>query len=132
MKLFHTEDGKEKVWVQMEDIMHVMHQTEVSIPASIVTKIFSGVVIVTDEHRFDFVKFEEEAEVKFFKDIDYILDYNQYKDLSDEQMRAEGKLIAERMYEIAEKWNQMPVEERHKQEGLYQEFQNLEYKMTLF
>lgn len=69
MKIFHTENGKESVYVQMEDIMH-LHQSDMPIPASIFTKIFHGIVIVDNSNRFDFVKFDEEHE-----NIDYMLKF---------------------------------------------------------
>ena len=40
MKLFHTENGKETVYVQMQDLMY-LHQSDMPIPASIFTKVFS-------------------------------------------------------------------------------------------
>lgn len=79
MKVFHTENGKEAVYVQMQDIMYLSNETDMPIPASIFTKIFTGVTIVTDTNRFEFVKFDDEHEVKFFKDIEFIIDFDQYK-----------------------------------------------------
>ena len=67
MKLFHTENGKEKVYVQMQDIMY-LNQSDMPIPASIYTKVVTGVTIVDNSNRFDFVSFDEEHEVKFFRD----------------------------------------------------------------
>ena len=57
MKLFHTENGKETVYVQMQDIMQ-LNQSDIAIPASIYTKVFTGVTIVDDSNRFEFVKFD--------------------------------------------------------------------------
>ena len=93
MKLFHTENGKELVYVQMQDIMH-LNNTDMPIPASIYTKVFTGIVIVNDSNRFDFVRFDEEHEVKFFRELDFVIDYDQYKDLTDEQLDEEGNKIA--------------------------------------
>lgn len=128
MKIFHTENGKEVVYVQMNDIMHLNH-TDMLIPASIYTKVFTGITIVDDSNRFDFVKFDEEHEVKFFKDLDFVIDYNQYKDLTDEQLDEECKKIVTEMNQIAEQWNGMKEEERRKNFNMLEKHENLEYML---
>lgn len=128
MKIFHTENGKESVYVQMEDIMH-LHQSDMPIPASIFTKIFHGIVIVDNSNRFDFVKFDEEHEIKFFRELDFILDYDYYKNLTDEQLDEEGQKLVDKSDEIAEKWNSMSPEEREKNINLFQEHENIDYML---
>lgn len=128
MKLFHTENGKESVYVQMQDIMH-LYNTDMPIPASIYTKVFKGIVIVDDSNRFDFVRFDKEHEVKFFKKLDFVIDYDQYKDLTDEQLEEEGQKLATKANEIAEKWNSMTPEERQQNSNLPQEHENLGYML---
>ena len=43
MKLFHTENGKETVYVQMQDIMYLLNETDMPIPATILKNFFIGV-----------------------------------------------------------------------------------------
>lgn len=129
MKLFHTENGRETVYVQMQDIMQ-LNQSDISIPASIYTKVFTGITIVDDSNRFDFIEFNEEHEIKFFKELEFILDYDQYKGLTDEQLEEEGQKIADRANKIAEKWNSMFPEEREKNSNLVQEYENMEYMLN--
>ena len=129
MKLFHTENGKEVVYVQMQDIMH-LNQSDLPIPASIYTKVFTGVTIVNDSNRFDFVRFDEEHELKFFRDLEFVIDYDDYKDLTDEQLEEEGQKLAVKANEIAEKWNNMSEEERKQNSNLLQEHENLGYMLN--
>lgn len=129
MKLFHTENGKEVVYVQMQDIMH-LNQSDLPIPASIYTKVFTGVTIVNDSNRFDFVKFDEEYEVRFFRDLEFVIDYDKYKDLTDEQLEEEGQKLAVKANEIAERWNNMSEEERKKNSNLLQEHENIGYMLN--
>lgn len=113
MKIFHTENGKEAVYVQMQDIME-LNRSDTPILASIYMKVFKGIVIVDDTNRFDFVRFDDEEEVKFFKEVDFIIDYNEYKDMTDDQLENEwGKLVT-KSNEIAKKWNEMSEDEREK------------------
>ena len=129
MKLFHMERGKEVAYVQMQDIMYLTHETDMPIPASIFTKVFRGVTIVNDSNRFDFIKFSTEEDVNFFRGLDFIIDYNQYKDLSDEQLEEKGEHLAKRANEIAEKWSSMTTEERKENSPLLDEHRNTQYML---
>lgn len=131
MKLFHTtKNGKEVVYVQMQDIMYLSNETDMPIPATIFTKVFTGVVIVNDSNRFDFVRFDKEHEVKFFKEIDFIIDFDKYKEFTDEQLEEEAQKLASRSREIAEKWNSMTAEERKNNISLYSENENIGYMIN--
>lgn len=100
------------------------------IPASIYTKVFSAsVTIVNDSNRFNFVKFTEKHEVIFFKELDFIIDYDQYKDLTDEQLDKEGRELTNKANKIAEKWNSMSVDEREQNSNLIEEHKNIEYML---
>ena len=68
-----------------------LNQSDMPIPASIYTKVFTGITIVDDSNRFDFVSFDKEHEVKFFRELEFVIDYDQYKDLTDEQMEEFSK-----------------------------------------
>lgn len=129
MKLFHTENGKESVYVQMQDMMQ-LNQMDILIPASIYLKVFKGITIVDDSNRFDFVRFDEEYEVKFFKELEFVIDYDKYKDFTDEQLEEEYQKLAIKADEIAKKWNSMQVNERKKNSNLLQEHENLGYMLN--
>lgn len=129
MKLFHTENGKETVYVQMQDLMY-LHQSNMPIPASIFTKVFTGITIVNDSNRFDFVSFNKEHEVKFFRKLEFVIDYDQYKDLTDEQLEEEAQKSATKANEIAKKWNSMSLDEREQNGNLFQEHENIGYMLN--
>ena len=128
MKLFHTENGKEAVYVQMQDIMY-LNDTDIPIPVSIFSKVFKGITIVDDSNRFDFVRFDEPHEVDFFKDLEFIIDYTKYKDLKDEQLQEEFNALAKRANEIAKRWNDMTEDERQDNIRLLDDHENLAYML---
>ena len=128
MKLFHTENGKEAVYVQMQDIMY-LNDTDIPIPVSIFSKVFKGITIVDDSNRFDFVRFDEPHEVDFFKDLEFIIDYTKYKDLTDEQLQEEFNALAKRANEIAKRWNDMTEDERQDNIRLLDDHENLAYML---
>ena len=113
----------------MQDIMH-LNSTDIPIPASIYTQVFNKPIIVCDNNRFNFERFDKEHEVKFFKDLDFILDYDQYKDLTDEQLEEESQKLAEKANEIARRWNGMNESDRQQNSNLLQEHENLGYMMN--
>ena len=104
MKLFHTENGKEVVYVQLQDIMELGHR-DMPIPAIIFTKIFASRdrLLVDNTNRFNWVEFKEDNVIKFFREVDFIIDYGEYRDLTDEQLEKEAKKIVLKANEIAER-----------------------------
>ena len=109
MKIFHKENNRTVVYVQMQDLMFIVHDLDdIAIPASIMNYFFSkSFVIVNDSNRFDFVKFDKEPEVAFFKTLNFIIDYNDYKDLTDEQFQERFKSVVGEYNSLAKKWNKI-------------------------
>lgn len=129
MKVFcTTKNGREVVYVQMQDIVH-LYQSDLPMPASIYTKVFTGTTTVNSSNRSNFVKFYEEHEVKFFRDLEFVIDYNEVKDLTAEQLKEKGQKLAAKANELAEKWNKMSQKEREKNSNLLQEHENLRYML---
>ena len=129
MKIFHEENGRNVVYVQMQDIMFIVHDLDdIAIPASIMNYFFSrGFAIVNNSNRFDFVKFDKEPEVAFFKTLNFIIDYNDYKDLTEEQFQERFKSVVCEYNSLAKKWNKMPETEREKNINLLVSSQKLEH-----
>lgn len=130
MKIFNKENGKEKVYVQMEDLMLLMHyDINTGIPASIFDKIFKdGMVFVSDHNRFEFASFDEENEIEFFRNLDWIVDYKEYRTRSFDEMVAAGESIQGEMKEIADRYNSMDEIERQCNQDLRTKFELLEEK----
>ena len=71
-------------YVQKNDLMY-LNSSSLAIPGSIYMKVFGwGITVINDRNRYEFVKFEEDSEIEFFKDIDWMIDYNEVKDLTEE------------------------------------------------
>lgn len=130
MKIFNTENGKEKVYVQMQDIMVLVHEDiNCGIPATIFEKMFGDVLIVDDRNRWNFVEFDLPEEVEFFRGIDWIPDYKEYRNKSREEMVSISEGFNATFNEKAEKWNNMTPEERKANEDLYTECTLLRHKI---
>ena len=119
----------EAVYVQKNDIAF-LNQTDLAIPTSIFLKVFgNGVTIINDNNRFEFIKFEEESEIQFFKELDWIVDYDLVKDLDESQIIELGKTIAEQKNEIAKKYNAMSNTKRRENQSMVYECERLNFKM---
>ena len=121
MKIFTANS----VYVQKNDIAY-LNQTNLDIPASIFMRVFGN---IDDSNRYDFVEFDAPEEVQFFKGIDWIIDYNEIKDLSEGEIVALGQSIAEDKNSIAQRFNSMTLEERKENMNLKSQCELLDFKM---
>lgn len=130
MKVVKTENNQEKIYVQMQDMGH-LNSTDMSIPASIYLKVFgNGVTIIDDSNRFGFVSFEDPKDIEFFKGLDFIIDYNDYKDLSLEAISKKGEEASNAINDIVTKYNAMSDAEKKKNANMVEAYNNLEYKIA--
>ena len=117
------------VYVQKNDIAYLNH-TDLPIPASIFIKVFgNGVVIIDDSNRYEFEKVEDNHEIEFFKRLDWIVDYNSVKDLSDDEIIEIGKSIAQSKNQIAKQFNSMSENERKENLEMVTQCELLDFKM---
>lgn len=91
----------------MNDLAY-LNQSGLEIPASIFLKIFdSGIAIIDDRNRYHFIESKEPKEIEFFKTIDWMIDYNKVKELSEKEIIELAQSIAEKRNDIAQKFNSM-------------------------
>lgn len=118
-----------KVYVQKNDIAY-LNQTDLSIPASIFMKVFgNGIVIIDDSNRYEFVEFDAKEEIEFFKGIDWMIDYNEVKDLSEEEIMELGQKISQEKNKIANKFNAMKQKDKEKNMDMVAQCELLDFKM---
>ncbi len=128
MKIFNVENGTKKVYVQMNDIMMLIH-SDISLPTTIIKKVFNDIVIVDDSNRMDFIEFTQLNEVEYFESLDWIVDYKQIRYLSDEEIIKIGQSISNEMNEIANRFNSMTEDEIINNQSLVQRHKLLDYKI---
>jgi len=115
------------VYVQKNDIAF-LNQTDLPIPASIFMKVFgNGITIIDNRNRFEFVKFEEESEIEYFRKLDWIVDYDLVKDLGEEQIIELGQGVAQEKNIIVQTFNAMSVDDRRVNMHLVAECERLDF-----
>ncbi len=81
MKIFNVEDNKEKIYVQLKDIKTLLDRG-VELPLSIKERQLEGTNI-NDNNRYDFVEFVSTEDIKFFNSLEWIINWNYYKELAN-------------------------------------------------
>ena len=113
------------VYVQKNDIRFLLlNQTDLIIPELIVLKVY-GIGIINYSNRLEFVKFEEESEIEFFKNLDWIVDYDSVKDLDESQIIKLEQEFDQQKNKIAKQYNAMSNNERRENEHMVFEYQRL-------
>ena len=128
MKVF----ANNKVYVQKNDLAYFMRGAEgVSIPSSIVEKVFGQIFIVTDENRYEFIEFSSPKEIEFFRNCDWMIDYNMFDEMTEEEIVNYGCQINTERNNVAAAFNALDDKEKAKQyTQTLTKIQLLEFKMA--
>jgi len=120
--------NSDSVYVQKNDIAY-LNSSDLPIPTSIFMKVFgNGVTIINDSNRYDFVKFKEESEIEYFKSLDWMIDYNEVKNLSEDEIIKLLEGIGEELEKIATAFNSMSDEDRKQHSDMVAKYGLLEFK----
>jgi hypothetical protein len=121
--------NEDSVLVQMRDIAQLTNY-DGSIPMSVYMKLCgNGIGIIDASNVNDFIRFDTEDEIEFFKNASWILDYNEYncKSLSDLYASAE-ELIA-KINDLTIEYNKLSGEEQHKNVIMIEQMNLLIYEV---
>ena len=96
-----------KVYVQNEDLVLILRSGEL-MPTSVLEKIYgNGPVIIVQDNMEDYVEFEEADQVEFFKKLDWIVDYDEMKNLSLEELENLYDDTKDEMVKIRNKYSDL-------------------------
>ena len=123
MKIFNIENDIKKVYVQKKDLIMLIFCTDLPIPISI-----SIDFLKEDINPMDFVEFTQPDEIDFFKKLDWIIDYKQIRNLSEEEIKEKKQEIIHEMIENATKFNSIPANKSYNQ-SIIQKQELLDYKI---
>jgi len=120
-------------YVQKNDLIRIMEFT-LEMPASVMMKIYGDgekiqITIVDDRNRYDFVKFDQQHEMEFFEKLDWIVNWDEVKDLSEDEILELAYKINDEKNAVATRWNNMSTEERERNQKLHTEYEALDHKM---
>lgn len=116
-------------YIQKNDLGY-LNNSDIAIPASIFLKTFGNdITVIDDTNRYEFVEYNEPNEIEFFKGIDWMIDYDEVKDLSEDEIISLGQSIADERNAIAKRFNAMSFDERKKNINMATKCDLLDFKM---
>ena len=127
MKIFYTENGKEKVYIQVSDFI-TFTKVDRPIPASIYYKAMEYKFDSNDD-KYDFIEYDKKEEIDFFKNFDYIVDYKEVKNKTIKELQNLAKIANDEANEIADLWNELTPEEKNLNKGFINKYGLLRHKV---
>lgn len=104
MKLFNVEEGKEVVYIQFGDLAKMMRICN-SMPAAFLTDFFSEPRIINEDNWYEFYRMENPIEIEYIKEQDWIIDYHDFSELSEDRIKGIGQIVLEEMNYILTRYN---------------------------
>lgn len=115
-------------YVQKKDIDYIK-QSDLKIPEFIFFKVFSTNNI-NENNEYEFVKFTKSNEIEYFKNLDWIIDYYQVKNLTEDDIIKLIEETAVQINKIADKFNKMNDHKKEKHLDMLIKCELLDYKMN--
>ena len=107
----------------------IQFRKELAIPASIFLKVFGNeITIIDDRNRYNFVCFTEAEDIEYFKQLDWMVDYNETKDMSEEELISLIEKTLGEMDSISNAYDLIPTNQGKKRRELAKTFSLLEFK----
>lgn len=125
-----------KIYVQYIDIANLMQMiegTNIKVPSKVINLVFRDIFICDDSNKYDLMEFEDKEAIDFFKNLDYIINYDEVKDLSFDEYMNMVKETYDKEVSLNEKFQSMSEKEQEENmEKIIKEFSLLEYKMESY
>ena len=117
------------IYVQKSDI-DVLGTYPIPMPLSIYLKYCKDSMNLCEGNSvYSFIKFEDKNEIEFFKKLNWIVDYDEYKQLSVDELMELGKNLSHKSRELASTYEAMSDEEKLDNRSLFIKHELLEYKI---
>ena len=81
MKIFKTKDGKETVYVQLKDLIYITNRYFDRMPRVISKKIGRQLTFIGITQQYMFMPFTDKEAVDFFKSQNYIIDFDDFRNM---------------------------------------------------
>lgn len=132
MKIFRNEDGKEKVYIQNVDMIY-LKKLEKIFPSSIFSKLFGKEYeLIMEQNEYDFISFNDPHEIQFFDDIDWIIDYDEYINLTIKEINDKYSVLYDKLLYFANKLDSMSEQELKDNYDVYNQHEQIEYTLKSY
>ena len=100
---------KNKIYVQLNDInfiMKIFSYISLECPKKLLEECFKKVFVVNEINKYDFIEFDDEEIINYFKKLSFIVDYDKYKGLNFKEMHKCMENIGNELENISDKYNE--------------------------
>lgn len=122
-----------KMYVQVKDILFIIKllpKIDIEYPKSFLIKVLDKTYIKDEKNKYEFIEFETQEEIDFFKKLDFIIDYKDYKKISYDKMNKYIQDIGNELNILSDKYHDLNEEEQNKKYDKYNTlFEKKYYKM---
>lgn len=119
------------IYVLRKDI-EFLNKIELVVPASIYLKRYECEgLLPEDNDAYKFVKFKSSREIEYISKLDWLIDYDEVKNLTEEEIKQIGQQIGYQQNDLIEKYNAMNEEEQTKNSDMAKKIKILYYKLCM-
>ncbi len=116
------------IYIQLEDINYIVSRN-FKFPRNIVIRtIEQGYVAIDEINKYDFICYKDTDIVDYFKDLDVIVNYDELKELSVNELRNKCDSYLDQKDMLLDSFNEMALEEKIVNHSILEEVNNIEYK----
>ena len=108
MKYFKND----KVYVNFNDLINMPQLASYSLPGIIRKGLGENYIVIDESNRFNFAEFDLPEEVEYFKNQDWIIDYDEYKFMTDEELEEAARRKNQEIQLLIESYNNLSEEEQ--------------------
>lgn len=124
MKIFNIENGKEVVYVQINDLK-ILNYSMMDIPSEVLKNMINDIDMNDGK---EFIKFTNKDTIDFFKSNEYIVDYKKEIKLDNNEIKNDTIKVMYEMNDIANKFNSYSFDEKLENSNLLDKHELLKYK----
>ena len=99
---------KNKIYVQLNDInfmMKILPFISLKCPKKLLEECFKKVYFVDEVNKYNFIEFDDEEIIDFFKKISFIVDYDKYKKMNYKEITECIENIGDELHNISDIYN---------------------------
>lgn len=103
------------IYVQKKDIAYlnqVMTDSKIPISTNVFDKIFGKIFICTEQDHHEFIPYEGSELIDFFSNLDYIVNYDELKDKTNEEIELYVNELETELNNFVDEFNRMDFESR--------------------
>ena len=123
MKIFYIENGKERVFVQLKDLIYLKRHKRT--PEEV--RKFISTCNLSQINVDEFYEFDNKDLIKYLKDSYFILDINKFNNFTTEEIKKEYFINEMNIKKVKTEKKKLPLNERKYSTGLDDALDDLEY-----